>query len=120
MGCQYIDVVLIRADIRIIRRHLTETFIPERHGMDDPIGFCSRGQMLLFGAGQIEGESQDAVYSTSGENCLLNGHFLIRPLIETAANVGILAFVVLANNAKINLSGLPILEWSFNPFKKAH
>src|SRR5438874_1840841 len=34
MGCQYIDVVLIRADIRIIRRHLTETFIPERHGMD--------------------------------------------------------------------------------------
>src|SRR5438876_4378770 len=51
MGCQYIDVVLIRADIRIIRRHLTETFIPERHGMDDPIGFCSRGQMLLSAVG---------------------------------------------------------------------
>src|SRR6266702_1276198 len=87
MGRQDIDVVLIRADIRIIRSHLVETFIPERHGMDDPIGFCSRGQMLLSGAGQIEGESQDSVYSTSGENCLLNGHFLIRPLVETAANV---------------------------------
>src|SRR5438105_5035745 len=79
--------VLIRADIRIIRRHLTETFIPERHGMDDPIGFCSRGQMLLSAVGQLEGESQDAVYSTSSEDCLLNGHFVIRPLIETATNV---------------------------------
>src|SRR5690242_13278209 len=87
MGSQDVNVILIRANIGIIRCHLMETLIPERHGVDDPVGFCSRGQMLLSSAGQIEGESQDAVYSTSGENCLLNGHFLVRPLIETPANV---------------------------------
>src|SRR5438132_6722985 len=36
MGGQYINVILIRTDIGIIRRHLMETFIPERHGMNDP------------------------------------------------------------------------------------
>src|SRR5215467_11878175 len=87
MGREDVDVILIRANIWVICRHLMETFIPERHGVDDPVGFCGRGQMPLSGAGQIEGESHDSLYSTSGENCLLNGHFLIRSLIETAANV---------------------------------
>src|SRR5438093_93193 len=56
-----------------------------------PDQICPMGFAMPFpamsGAGQIEGESQDALYSTSGEDCLLNGHFLIRPLIETATNV---------------------------------
>src|SRR5690242_7891974 len=43
MSGQDVDMVLIGADSRIIGRHLVEAFIPERHGMDDPVGFCGRG-----------------------------------------------------------------------------
>ena len=32
-----IDVILVRADVRIFRRHGTEAFVPKRHGMNDAV-----------------------------------------------------------------------------------
>src|SRR6266566_3960131 len=57
MGGQNIDVILICTDFRVVRRHCVKTFIPERHGMDDSIGFGGRGKVLLSAASQIEGET---------------------------------------------------------------
>src|SRR5882762_2535147 len=76
--------------------------------------------MLVSLAGQLERESQDAVYPASCENCLLNRHLLACSLVETPANVGIFAFVVLPNDAEINLTRLPVLQRSFNALEKAH
>src|SRR5207244_12830843 len=45
MGSKYIDVVLIRADIRIISRHHPERYMPEPQGVDGTLGIGSRIQM---------------------------------------------------------------------------
>ena len=82
-----IDVILVCAYIRILRRHLMETFIPEGHGVDDAVRFCGRGQMLLSLPSQIEGVPEDSVHSTAGKNCLLNGHLVVRSLIEPPAYI---------------------------------
>src|SRR6266699_2263921 len=76
--------------------------------------------MLVSFAGQFESTSHSAIYATPRENCLLNGHLLFSALVETPANVRIFSFVVLPDDAEINLTGFPILERSLNPGKKTH
>src|SRR5258707_5261984 len=109
-----IDVILVCAYIRILLGHLAETLIPERHGVDDAVRFCGRGQMLLSLPGQIEGVPEDSVHPAACENCLLNGQLVVRSLIETPAYIRIFALVVFANDTEINLPGLPMFKLCFN------
>jgi hypothetical protein len=60
------------------------------------------------------------VYVAAVENRLLNGHLVVRSLVKTAADIRILAFVVLADDAEINLARLPLLQRAFDAFKQAH
>src|SRR3982074_933502 len=60
---QNIDMILVRTYIRVFRRYAMKAFVPEWHGVDNPVGFCGRGQMLLSLAGQLESESEDTVDS---------------------------------------------------------
>ena len=76
--------------------------------------------MFVSFARQLESESQHAIYPTPRENRLLNGHLIVGPLVETSADVRILAFVIFPHDAEIDLPRFPILKRSFNAFKKAH
>src|SRR6267378_1548470 len=76
--------------------------------------------MLVSLASQFECELQHAVNTPPCENRLLNSHLFLSSFIEAPANVSIFPLVVLTDEAEINLAGFPVLQRSFNPFKKSH
>ena len=58
MGGQDVDVVLLGGDVGIVLRHGAEPLVPERHGVDDAVGFGGRGQLRFAArARQLEGDS---------------------------------------------------------------
>src|SRR6266446_7893070 len=117
---QDIDVKLVGANVRKLRSHGTKTFIPERHRMDDPVGFRRRGQMLLSFARQFKSETQYTVHAAPCEYGLLHGHLVFGAFIETSANVRIFAFVVFANDREINLTRFPLLQGRLDSLEEAH
>src|SRR6267154_2411667 len=119
VGRKNVDVILVRADVRIVGCESMKTFVPKRHGVDDAIGLGGGGQMLFSFASQFESETQNAIDAAPCEDCLLHGHLVGGALIQTAANVRVLSLVVLANDAEIDLTGLPIFQGRFDSVEKA-
>src|SRR5260370_33567676 len=115
-----IDMILVRADIRILCSYGMKAFVPERHGVNDPVGFCGGGEMLVSLAGQVERVAHHAVHSTQSEDGLLDGHLVVGSFIETPTDIRIFPFVVFPDDAEINLTRLPIFQRRLNPFKKVH
>src|SRR5580704_11663020 len=120
MGSENIDVVLIGAYVLIFLGQRLKSFMPEGHRVDDPIGFGGGGQVALAGPGQLKSKAHHAIDSAFGENSLLNGHLVGRAFIQSAADIGILAFVIFADNAKVDFSGFPFLKRAFHPFEQSH
>jgi nitric oxide reductase activation protein len=88
--------------------------------MNDAVRLCRRGQVLAPFARQFKSESQHAIYATPGEHRLLQSHLIFGSLIDAAANIGIFPFVVLSHYCEIDLTGLPILQWTFDTVEKPH
>src|SRR5690242_10794284 len=76
--------------------------------------------MLVSLARQFEGVAQHAIDPTPRKNRLLHRHFLIRSLVKAAADVRVFSFVVFADDTKVNLTGLPVLEWRLDSFKEPY
>src|SRR6267378_2245894 len=76
--------------------------------------------MLVSLARQFESKFHHAVNATPRENRLLHRHLFFRAFVKTAADVRIFSLVVLTDDAEINLAGFPVLQRSFNSFKKSH
>src|SRR5882762_105307 len=76
--------------------------------------------MLVSLARQFESKFHHAVNATPRENRLLHRHLFFRAFVKAPADVRIFSFVVLTDDAEINLTGFPILQRSFNSFKKTH
>src|ERR1700693_2668454 len=75
VGGQDIDVVLIGAHVRVVGGDSLEALVPERHGEDNAVGFCSRRQMLFAFAGLLEGVTDYSGYASAGEHAFLGGAF---------------------------------------------
>src|ERR1700694_4529089 len=76
--------------------------------------------MVPAGLGQFEGIGHDPVATLPREDRLLNRHFEIRALVETAANCGVFAFVVLTDDTEINLNSFSITERRPNSFQQPY
>src|SRR6202790_2889967 len=118
MSRQNIDVILIGANVRKLLADDAEPFVPERHGVNDAIGFCGGGHVRFAFPCQLECESQYSIHPATGEVGLLHGHLLIRVSKDSAAHIGVLAFIVYANDAKIDLPRLNFSERRFNPLQQ--
>src|ERR1700693_5797400 len=108
VGGQDIDVVLIGAHVRVVGGDSLEALVPERHGEDNAVGFCSRRQMLFAFAGLLEGVTDYSGYASAGGGAFLDGQFFGGAFVEAAAYVGIFAFAVLADDYEIDFAGLPV------------
>src|SRR5215472_6251053 len=117
---QDVNVKLVRSDVRILSCHSPKTCIPERHGVNDPIRFCRRSQMLVSVACQFKCITQDAIDATPREDCLLDRHFLFGPFVEPAADVRVFPLIVFSDDAKFDLAGLPVLERALDSRKQAN
>ena len=117
---QDVYMELVRADVRILRGHRTETSVPEWHGMDDAVRFRCRCQMPVSLAGQFESVAHNAIDATTRENSLLHRDFVIGSFVKAAADVGVFAFVVFTDDAEFNLTGLPVFERALNSFKQPY
>ena len=71
-------------------------------------------------ARQVKGKAQNPIHSSPRNDSFLNDHLIVRTFVNAPADVRILAFIVFAHNHEINVSGLPALEWSFDPFKEPY
>src|SRR6267143_1169245 len=76
--------------------------------------------MLVSLVRQFESKFHHAVNATPREHRLLHRHLFFRAFVKTPADVRIFPFVVLTDDAEINLTGFPILQRSFNSFKKTY
>ena len=70
--------------------------------------------------GELEGVAHDAVAADAGKDRLLHRHFHRRSRKEPAADLGILALVVLAHDVEIDLAGLAVLERRVDAGKQPH
>src|SRR5215469_10666338 len=107
---QNINMKLVRAHLWILSSHSAKTLIPERHGMDDAVGFCRGSQMLASLARQFKSVAQHTIHATAREDGLLHRHFLFRSFIKPAADIGVFSFVIFADDAEFDLARLPMLE----------
>ena len=101
MRRQNIDVILIRPHVRkFLRPSSRKHLIPERHGMNDPVRFRGRGQMLLSLPRQFKRIAQNPVHAAPRKDALLHRHLFIGAFINPPADIRILAFVVFADDAR--------------------
>ena len=104
VGREYIDVVLVGADVGVILRDRPEALVPEGHGMDDTVGLRCRGDMFRIALScQLERVAHDAVNAFTREDILLDRHFRLRAAIKAPTNLRVLAFVILTHNEKIDI-----------------
>src|ERR1700722_13684732 len=76
--------------------------------------------MLFSFASQFECEAHHPIHASAREDGLLNGHLVFGAFIQAAADAGIFALIVFANDGEINLAWFPILERRFYAFEKPH
>src|ERR1700756_1398971 len=76
--------------------------------------------MLFPFACQFEGEAKYAIDAAPRKDRLLHRHFVLCSFIKAAANIGVLAFVIFANDGEIDLARLPIFQRRFDSCEKPH
>src|SRR5215469_17024108 len=54
MGGEYVDVILIRANIGILFRDLVKTLVPKRHGVNDAVRLGRRRNVLLAASRELK------------------------------------------------------------------
>jgi hypothetical protein len=117
---QNIDVVLINPDIGVSGRHGFKTFIPERHRMENAIGFgCGSQVSGRPRLRQLKCILEYPVYPFAGKHAFLKGRFGIGAFIYPTADFGIFPFIVFADNHQVDLSDLPFYR-GLDTGKKAH
>src|SRR5229473_3488142 len=76
--------------------------------------------MVLAGPSELKGVGDDAITAAACEDSLLDRHLKIGVLMQTAAHFGVLALVVLPNNAEVDLTCLAIAEWALDALQQAN
>ena len=74
--------------------------------------------MLLPGSRQLERITDYSVASTFRKNRLLHRQLVFRSRIQSASDLRVLAFVILANHADVDVPGFKIPDRRLNPAKK--
>ena len=104
VGAQDVDVELGRRHVRVVPGDRGEAFVPVGHGDGDAVGLGGAGEVLAGpGAGELEGVADDAVGAGAGEDALLGGELTVGALEHAAADGGVLAFRVLADDEEVDL-----------------
>jgi hypothetical protein len=62
------------------------------------------------GARQLEGVAHDAVDTAAREDRLLHGHLVLGARIQAPADLGVLALVVLAHHAQVDVVGTEVAQ----------
>ena len=70
--------------------------------------------------GHLECITNNAVTTAAREDGLLDGKFVFRAGIEPPADIGVLAFIIFAHHAEIDLAGSKILYRGLDARKQAH
>ena len=120
MRGQDIDVVLVGPDIGIVARDGSKPLIPERHRVDDAVRLGRRGDVLLAGAGELEGVAHDAVAAAAGEDRLLHRHLEFGAGIKPAADFRILAFVVFADDIEVDIARSAVAQRRLDAGQQPH
>src|SRR5438067_881604 len=115
MRGQDVDVVLVGLDLGIVLADRGEALVPERHCMDDAVRLGRRGDVLFARLRQLEGVAHDPVAAAAGEHRLLHRHFVLAAGEEAAADLGILALVVLAHDVEIDVARRAVLQRRLDP-----
>src|SRR3546814_20974700 len=87
----------------------------------DAIRLGRRGDVLLrTRLSEIEGEFQDAVDAVPGEDALLDHEFLVGPLVDATAHLGVLALAVLADDVEVDVAGPVAMHRRRDAGQEAH
>src|SRR5579864_8098717 len=115
MSAQNIDEVLIGLNVGKVLSHYPKTFIPKWHSVYDAVRLRCRSHVFPPRSCQLEGVPHDTITSAAREETLLDRHLLIGIGIHTTADFRVLAFVVLTDDAKINVARFEPLERRLDP-----
>ncbi len=106
-----VDVILVGANARILRRHRAKALVPVRHRDRDAVGLGRRGDVLRRARlRQLEGELEDAIHALAREDGLLEHDLALGAFEHATADRRILAFGVLAHDDEIDVAGLAVGE----------
>ena len=109
VGRKYVDVKLVRPYVWVERGHLSKTFVPVRHTVNDAVRLGRRRQVLLrSAAGQVESVTKHTVDAYTREHRLLDHHFRRRSFVNPSTYLRVLSFIVLPHNDKIDVFWLPV------------
>src|SRR5579862_8070962 len=97
MRGQNINVELIGTDVRKFLGDGGKSFVPERHGVNDAVRFRGGSHVRFSRARQIKRVAQDSVQTALREDGLLQSHLVVGAAENSAADVGVFAFIVFAN-----------------------
>ena len=118
---QDVDVVLVRAHLRIARLHGVEALVPVRHGDGNAVRLGGRGDVLFWPAhGQLERVLQDAIHALAGERGLLDDGFAIGAFEHAPANRGILSLGVLAHHPVVDVADVAVTQRRHDAGHEAH
>ena len=119
MRGQDIDVVLVGLDVGIVARDRGEALVPERHRVDDAVRLGRRGDVLLAGAGELEGVAHDPVAAAPGEHRFLHRHFVLGAGVQSAADFGVLTLVVFAHDEEVDIARPAVAQRRLRPRRAA-
>ena len=110
MRGQDVDVVLVGADVRILRRHRAKALVPVRHRDRDAVRLGRRGDVLRRAASAPARTRTCRMRSTPLRvNIDLLEHDLALGALEhAAADRRVLAFGVLAHDDEVDVAGLAV------------
>src|SRR5712692_263495 len=70
--------------------------------------------------GPLERELEDPIHSAAGKGALLDDDLIVGPVVDPAADRGILALVVLADDVKVDIARLQVPQRRLHPRHQAH
>ena len=121
MGGQNVDVILVGAHVGILRGHRFETFIPKRHRDGDAVGLGGRRQVFLRPAArQLERVAKNAVHAVAREHDLLHCNLVVAASVEAAADLGVFALVVFADDVEIDVARVAVAQRRFDAGHEPH
>src|SRR5712692_609313 len=102
---------LVDLHIRVFFGHRRDPLVPIWHRDGDAVRLRCGGQMLLRPRPrQLEGKLEDSVHSAPSERALLNDDFILRALVDPAANRGVLPLIILPDDVEVDVARLAIAK----------
>ena len=72
------------------------------------------------GLGELKRETQNSINSATGEYGLLSDDFVLRAIVNAPADRGVLAFIIFANDEKIDVTSFTVSQRRFYPWHEPY